>query len=103
KQTKPIVTSSDSSDAAIAARFVLPVAPKINATPYRKNAEENDPSKKYFRADSFDLRSVRRNPANTYVAIERISSPRKTITSSFEEDIMSIPAVANSRSAWNSE
>src|SRR5213596_1182547 len=33
---------------AIAARFVVCVAPYASAIPYRKNALENDPSKKYF-------------------------------------------------------
>src|SRR5438874_1141579 len=71
KQSAIIISAADNSTrlsgvfelrsaCAMPVGFVLPVAPKIRATPYRKNAEENDPSRKYFSADSFDLRSVLR-------------------------------------------
>ena len=36
------------SDLLIRSMLVDPVAPNINATPYRKNAVANDPSRKYF-------------------------------------------------------
>ena len=45
--------------------FVDPVAPNINATPYRKNAVANDPSKKYFSEASALAASCRRNPVST--------------------------------------
>src|SRR5215472_1530063 len=38
---------------------VVPVAPNINATPYKKNAVANDPSRKYLSEDSV-LEAVRR-------------------------------------------
>jgi len=63
--TRLIWISEDRSASAMASKFVLPVAPKINAIPYRKKAEENDPRRKYFNADSFDFRSARRKPAIT--------------------------------------
>src|SRR5207244_11553027 len=65
RETRLIWISEDRSASAMTSKFVLPVAPKINATPYTKNAEENDPRRKYFNADSLDFRSVRRKPAIT--------------------------------------
>src|SRR5207247_5363325 len=89
---------------AISEIFVVPgrpaavaVAPYVSAIPYRRNAEENDPRMKYFNEDSFERTSVRRNPAITYVAIERISRPRKRITRSPPDAINIIPEVAKSR------
>src|SRR5580658_1840783 len=45
--------------------FVEPVAPNINATPYRKNAVANEPSRKYFNEDSALDAACRQNPAST--------------------------------------
>src|SRR5271154_1182078 len=45
--------------------FVEPVAPNINATPYRKNAVANDPSRKYLSEASALAASCRRNPVST--------------------------------------
>src|SRR6185503_3285590 len=50
---------------------------------------------KYFIADSFERRSRRRYPHNTYVEIDVISSPRKIITRSLAADMKSMPVVAN--------
>src|SRR5258708_4815655 len=47
----------------IASMFVEPVAPNIIATPYRKNAVANDPSRKYLSDDSLLAASRRRKPA----------------------------------------
>src|SRR5579863_1149045 len=44
------------------AMLVDPVAPNIMATPYRKNAVANEPSRKYFSDDSLLEASLRRNP-----------------------------------------
>src|ERR1700683_5521783 len=49
----------------IVSMCVEPVAPNINATPYRKNAVANEPSRKYFSEDSALAASCLRNPANT--------------------------------------
>src|ERR1700749_129446 len=67
-----------------------------------RNAEENEPSMKYFSDDSFERGSVRRKPAMTYVEMESISSPRKSITRSLPEAISIMPTVANRSSVWNS-
>ncbi len=40
----------------MAVMFVVPVAPYAHATPNRKNADENAPSRKYFIAASFEFR-----------------------------------------------
>src|SRR4051812_46984447 len=70
--------------------------------PKRRKAEENEPSMKYLSEDSFERTSVRRKPAMTYVEIESISSPRKSITRSLPDAISIMPTVAKSRSVWNS-
>ena len=41
--------------------LVEPVAPNIKATPYKKNAVANEPSRKYFRDDSLLIAARRRN------------------------------------------
>src|SRR5580704_17424982 len=53
----------DSSRWLMVSMLVDPVAPNISATPYRKNAVANDPSRKYFNDDSALDASFRRNPA----------------------------------------
>src|SRR5687768_10163847 len=67
--------------------------------PKSRNAVENDPSMKYFTADSFDRVSRRLYPHSTYVEIEVISSPKKIITRSLAEALKSMPVVANINSA----
>src|SRR5512143_1325090 len=44
---------------------VLPVSPYVNAMPYRKNALENAPSRKYLSAASVDATDERRMPVST--------------------------------------
>src|SRR5215470_14585751 len=75
--------------------FVDPVAPNISATPYRKNAVANDPSRKYFSDDSLLVAERRRNPARMYVEIDEISSAMKISTSSTADDIRHIPTAPN--------
>src|SRR5271155_1202588 len=48
---------------AITVMLVEPVAPNISATPYRKNAVANDPSRKYLSEDSLLIAARWRNPA----------------------------------------
>src|SRR5262249_16219363 len=45
--------------------LVEPVAPNMRATPYRKNAVANEPSRKYLIEDSALAASRSRNPAST--------------------------------------
>src|SRR5207302_10311661 len=73
--------------------LVDPVAPNIRATPYRKNAVANDPSRKYLMEDSALVATRRRNPARMYVEIEDISSAMKISTNSTAEDISTMPTV----------
>src|ERR1700734_2443511 len=73
KPTNIIATATNASNGIgplckvllISSMFVDPVAPNINATPYRKNAVANDPSKKYFSEASALAASCRRNPVST--------------------------------------
>src|SRR5215510_11921852 len=53
-------------------RRVLPVSPYVNAMPYRKNALENAPSRKYLSAASAARGSCRLIPVRTYTASDRI-------------------------------
>src|SRR5579863_4342332 len=71
--------------------FVDPVAPNISATPYKKNAVANEPSRKYFSEDSALAASCRRKPASTYEEMEEISSAIKIRTSSIADDISAMP------------
>src|SRR5207253_3809701 len=48
----------------IAAMFVVPVAPYASAIPYRKKAEENAPSRKYFMEASDEARRRNEKPVN---------------------------------------
>src|SRR6266702_112373 len=87
------------SPAAIAAMLVDPVAPNASATPYRKNAVANEPSRKYLMDDSEPDACPLRNPAMMYVEMEEISSPMKTIRSSTEQVISIMPTAPNRTSA----
>ena len=82
---------------AIAARFVVCAAPEANAMPYRKNALENAPSRKYFMAPSEEARRNEK-PVRTYSESDRISSARNTTMRSDAAAMRVIPDVANSRS-----
>src|SRR3954468_23216367 len=86
---------------AISEMFVVPIAPYVRAMPYNRNAEAKDPRMKYFIDDSFDLRSPFLRPAITYVAIDKVSSPRKITTRSLPADIIIMPKVAKRSRAWN--
>ena len=79
--------------------FVVPVAPNIMATPYRKNAVANEPSRKYLSDDSALSAARRRNPASTYDEIDEISIPMKISTSSTADDISAMPTAAKSTRA----
>src|ERR1700733_2344732 len=79
--------------------LVEPVAPKIKATPYKKNAVANDPRRKYFRDDSALEASRRRNPVSTYEEMEEISSAMKIKTNSMADDIRVIPTTPKRISA----
>ena len=50
------------SAVATSARRVEPVAPYAIATPYRKNAEENAPRRKYFRSPPRPSRGATTTP-----------------------------------------
>src|SRR4051812_653972 len=65
------------SDRAIPVMLVVSVAPYTIAMPYRKNAEENAPSRKYFIAPSVAV-NRNENPVRTYSDSDRISSARNT-------------------------
>ena len=78
----------------MAVMFVVPVAPYAHATPNRKNAEENAPSRKYFMAASLDVRRPV-IPVKTYRDSDRISRDRNTRMRSAAAVINVIPAVAN--------
>ena len=52
------------SASAILPMFVVPVAPYAIAMPYRKNAEENAPSRKYF-IDASPATARDENPVST--------------------------------------
>jgi hypothetical protein len=81
--------------------FVDVVAPYAIATPYRKNADEKAPRRKYF----IDASVARRRPVmpvSTYSESDSSSSARNTTIRSFAEAIRTIPAVAKSVSGENS-
>src|SRR5262249_5002560 len=79
------------SDSPILEMLVEPVAPNISATPYRKKAVANEPSRKYLTDDSLLIADRRRKPARMYVAIEEISSAMKISTNSIADDISIMP------------
>ena len=80
-------------------RRVLPVSPYVNAMPYRKNALEKAPSRKYLNAASLACGESRRMPVSTYTAIDSTSSARKMISRSDAVAISIMPAIAKSISA----
>ena len=82
---------------AITARFVECAAPYTSAIPYRKNADENAPRRKYFIAPSVAAARTE-NPVRTYSDSDRISSARKTTMRSAAAAISVMPEVANSTS-----
>ena len=67
------------------------------ATPNRKNAEENAPSRKYFIAPSIEPRRFER-PVSTYRASDRISSARNAVIRSAETANSVIPDASPERS-----
>jgi len=50
---------------AMRSKRVLPVSPYVSAIPYRKNALENAPSRKYLNAASAETGESRRMPVST--------------------------------------
>ena len=76
-------------------RCVLPASPKVKAMPYRKNALEKAPSRKYLNAASVARGSSRRMPVSTYTARDSTSSAMKMTSRSFAVAIMIMPAIAN--------
>ncbi len=67
------------------------------ATPNRKNAEENAPSRKYFIEASCDSRRRRRDsPHSRYSGRESTSSATNIVSRSLDAGNSSMPATANS-------
>ena len=73
------------------------------ATPNRKNAEENAPSRKYFIAASCES-SLRRlaMPQSRYSGSESTSSATNMVSRSFDAGNSSMPPMANSASGYTS-
>ena len=66
------------------------------ATPNRKNADENAPSRKYFMEASCDSSRRRRaSPHSRYSGSESTSSATNMVSRSLEAGNSSIPATAN--------
>src|SRR3970040_2381357 len=97
-RASPRLSVRPARPSAMADRRVDPVAPYAMATPYRKKAEENAPSRKYFIDPSTEARRAE-NPVRTYSDSDRISSARNTRMRSAAAAISVMPAVANSTSA----
>ena len=82
--------------AAIAARFTEPEYPYSMATPNRKNADENAPSRKYLTAASCESRRRRRaSPHSRYSGRDRTSSATNMVSRSLEAGNSSMPPTAN--------
>ncbi len=82
---------------AIADSRTEPEKPYSIATPNRKNAEENAPSRKYFMAASCESSRRRRaRPHSRYSGSDSTSSATNMVSRSFEAGNSSIPPIANS-------
>jgi hypothetical protein len=67
------------------------------AVPYRKNAEENAPSRKYFIDASCDSRRRRRaRPHSRYSGSDMTSRPTNIVSRSLAAGKSSMPPIANS-------
>ena len=82
---------------AMAPRFVVWACPYANAMPYRKNALENAPSRKYFMEPSLAVSRFEK-PVRTYSESDRISSARNTMMRSAAAVMSVMPDSANSMS-----
>src|SRR5262249_8738809 len=86
----------DPAAAAIAASLTEPEYPYSMATPNRKNADENAPSRKYLTAASCESRRRRRaSPHSRYSGRDRTSSATNMVSRSLEAGNSSIPPTAN--------
>ena len=86
----------DEAAAAMADSRTEPEKPYSIATPNRKNAEENEPSRKYFMAASCDSSRRRRaRPHSRYSGSDRTSSATNMVSRSFEAGNSSMPPTAN--------
>jgi hypothetical protein len=66
------------------------------ATPNRKNAEENEPSRKYFMAASCDSRRRRRaSPHSRYSGSDSVSSATNIVSRSLAAGKSSMPPTEN--------
>ncbi len=78
--------------------------PYTSAVPYRKNADENDPRRKYLRLASCDSRRRRRaRPHMRYSGSESTSSAMNIVSRSFAAGKSSIPPTENSSSGNTSD
>ena len=81
---------------AIAERLVVPVAPKVSAIPYNRNADAKPPSNKYFMPASALVARARLKADRTYSDSDSSSRPRKIVIRSLLVAITMPPAVTNS-------
>ena len=85
------------TSAAILASDTDPENPYSIATPNRKNAEENEPSRKYFIAASCDSRRRRRaSPHSRYSGSDSVSRATNIVSRSLAAGKSSMPPTANS-------
>ena len=81
---------------AMVASETDPENPYSIAMPNRKNAEENEPSRKYFMAASCDSRRRRRaSPHSRYSGSESTSSATNIVSRSLAAGNSSMPPTAN--------
>ena len=81
---------------AIPVRLIVPAKPYSMATPNRKNADENAPSRKYFSAASWDSRRRRRaSPHIRYSGRDRTSSATNIVRKSPAAGNSIMPPMAN--------
>ncbi len=93
---------STPTESPISDRFVAPVAPNTRATPRRKKALENAPSRKYLSAPSADRASLRFTPVRTYTGTDISSRPMKISMRSALPANTIMPTVAKSTSTYSS-
>ena len=79
-----------------------PVRPHTNASPNRKIAELNEPSRKYLIAPSVEYESVLWKPASRYPGRTINSRPRKRSSRSPDAEISIAPVIAKTRIDANS-
>ena len=75
-RSRVVVTSLYLRCCAMPYKSVVVVSPYMSAIPYRSNADENPPKRKYFIAASFDFMSCLFIPVRIYVLNAMSSSPK---------------------------